>query len=137
LEENMQSIPLVLVVYENPEDGSAGEEQARRVMERHPCFCPFDIEALHVLGVPAEEIESLRESFSKRSLREQTQRLLRRIGQDGEALIRREEELHFVWTDSLDPEVGRIHLLFVVPSRDLAAQAGLCLEFLRADVGLN
>lgn len=127
----MKSVPMVVVVFELPP--GAGESLVHEVLDDYTRSAPCDIDALHVFGIDAESMRSFRDGVAQGRLREQTQGLLRRLGDEGESFIRREQEFHFIWMSSVEHELGPMHVLFIVPDSEALA-AGLCLNRFRPAV---
>jgi hypothetical protein len=135
----MNSIPMVLVAFELPRGipPETEAQYAKEIFDRYPESCPWVIDALHVLGLDREDWADVWAGFSNGRLRETTQSLLRLTGSDGEDLIRREAEFHFIWADVQDKKFGTVRLLYVVPVTAPAIEAGLCLGMLQPKGAMN
>ena len=127
----MKPIPMVVVVFELPDD--ADESAVHKVLDEYTKAAPCDIDALHVFGMSPDLMKEFRDGLASGRMRDKTQELLRRLGEEGEAFIRNELKFHFIWTSSEDPDRGTVHMLFIVPDSDVLA-AGLCLNRLRPAV---
>ena len=131
----MDTLPMGVIVFELPPD--ADESCAKEVLDRQSGKGPWVVESFRVLGIDEQAMIRFRQELAEGRLRDATQAILRKLGEEGESLVRREAEFQFIWIDAEDLGFGTIHVLMIVPEGALELEAGVCLACLRSGITMN